>query len=190
MLDQEDKTIYTTAERLQALRDKYLNEIMVSYRDPTEDYETPGTLFGMPIVVDDSLPENTVMIMQDSSINQVRVCRCGHPEEHHVTSSICALGNCPCQRFTLSSVRLVQNAPLPLPTYLGQTDDGSQLWTNVSPSKPFNYDEFLGAITSITPVFNPPSQAEKPVEALQKPAPPVEVVKKRKERKLAIDKDI
>jgi len=176
----QDKKFHFNRKAFEEFKNKVLNDkIITSFRDPQVDYEPSGTLFGMPIVIDDSLPENTVMVLQDSNTSQIRVCRCGHPEEHHVTGSICALRNCACQRFTLSSVQLVPKEVRP-----------TLIPADYKPFEPFDYDEFLEAIT---PVWDK-IKNKKPKQAKKiKPKAPklkVKVVKKQKERKLALDKDI
>ena len=79
----------------------------------------------------------------------------------------------------MSSVQLVPKQPLK-PLY--QTIN--------EPFKPFDYDEFLEAVT---PVWNQ-VKIEKAKQAKKtKPKslkPKIKVVKKKKERKLALDKDI
>lgn len=194
MSSQGKKKFYISPETFEEFKRHVLHDITVSFRDPQIDYEPLRTLFGLPIVVDDSLPKDTVMVMQDNSKNNVlakfaRICVCNHLEEHHATGSVCVLGNCACQRFKLGKVH-----PLPQAnqlTYRGKTENGGEPYTNFNAVEPpFDYDTFLKNIVSLPAMNDKPIKYESHEKPVNEDQPPVKVVKRQKERKLALDKDI
>ena len=216
-----------SSKHWEAMKKLLLNDgFAVTNPKPAE----PPKLFGIPVVVDDSIEPGEVKLWPSLSPSyqdrvaeyfnrraallderpqayaelmgleaaptapkpkqiELRYCACNHLLEHHADSGgVCVMGVCSCSHFSLKKVEYVNQTPNypDQPKYLGSTGYGELFYTM---GVDWGEDDDKTA-TALMAKQQLEAQASVAEASNRQAASKVKVVKKRRERKLALDKDM